>query len=540
MSAMPSTTRLGTPRQRSGAPDAAAAPTTPPGADRRRSAMSAAVLGLALLLGAATDWLLAPGPIGAGFTLAALALLGVTGAFGARVGRVGPEAGALLGIGAAFACLLSWRASPALAALNLLSLGVALALLAAVMVGRGRRGVRHAWFRDYGAALACAAGAAVGGAAVAGIDAARWRSARGGRSRVDPALAVRAVLVTAPLLLLFGALLTAADPVFERIVGDVFRVDASDSIQRVLATLGFAWPAAGFLYLALLDRTGAARLPRIGGWRARGAGVPEVMVALGALDVLFLAFVVVQLRYLFGGGGAMGVVGLTHAEYARRGFFELVWVTALVLPVLLIARNVVGRAAPRVQRRYRMLGGAMLVLVLMIVASAMYRMRMYQAEYGLTELRLYASAFMGWIVGVLGLCALTVLQGRRRGLAFGALSSGWAAVFALNVANPDALIVRTNAARLDAGREFDAAYASRLSDDAAPALAGAFPRLTANARCITAARLAQPAGTAGWRHWKLTQWRAAPATRRAFRAVAATAACRSILQPPIGDPAQRR
>jgi hypothetical protein len=54
---------------------------------------------------------------------------------------------------------------------------------------------------------------------------------------------------------------------------------------------------------------------------------------LGLLDLLFLTFVVIQVRYLFGGAGRVAATaGLTHTEYARRGFFELVTVTALALP----------------------------------------------------------------------------------------------------------------------------------------------------------------------------------------------------------------
>ncbi len=54
------------------------------------------------------------------------------------------------------------------------------------------------------------------------------------------------------------------------------------------------------------------------------------------MNLLFLAFVLVQLRFLFGGSGLEEQrVGLTYAEYARHGFFELVVVAVLVLPLIL-------------------------------------------------------------------------------------------------------------------------------------------------------------------------------------------------------------
>ena len=65
-------------------------------------------------------------------------------------------------------------------------------------------------------------------------------------------------------------------------------------------------------------------------------GTVEVGVILGLINLLFLSFVIFQLPYLFGG---MELVQNTPdfklAEYARRGFGELVAVAALVLPMLL-------------------------------------------------------------------------------------------------------------------------------------------------------------------------------------------------------------
>jgi hypothetical protein len=63
-----------------------------------------------------------------------------------------------------------------------------------------------------------------------------------------------------------------------------------------------------------------------------------VSVALWILNLLFLGFMAVQLRYLFGGADLVEVTaGLGYAEYARRGFFELVATAALVVPILLVA-----------------------------------------------------------------------------------------------------------------------------------------------------------------------------------------------------------
>ena len=123
------------------------------------------------------------------------------------------------------------------------------------------------------------------------------------------------------------------------------RVDEAESLAdaascarslRLFLVCFFAWITAGVLWAGLMARIPQNLvLPRP---RVVSLGIVEVGVVLGLLDLLFLTFVVIQVRYLFGGAGHVAATaGLTYAEYARHGFFELVTVTALALPLLLLA-----------------------------------------------------------------------------------------------------------------------------------------------------------------------------------------------------------
>src|SRR5688572_31077318 len=87
---------------------------------------------------------------------------------------------------------------------------------------------------------------------------------------------------------------------------------------------------------------------------------------------------------------------LGYAEYARRGFFELVTVAALVLPLLLLAHWLLRHRPARQQRAFNLLAGLLVVQLFVIVASALLRMSLYRQIYGETELRLYTTAFMLW------------------------------------------------------------------------------------------------------------------------------------------------
>ncbi|HEX8177992.1 MAG TPA: DUF4173 domain-containing protein [Pyrinomonadaceae bacterium] len=269
-------------------------------------------------------------------------------------------------------------------------------------------------------------------------------------------------------------------------------------------------------------------------------GAVEVGVVLGLLNALFLAFVCVQVRYLFGGGAwVVATSGLTYAEYARRGFFELCWATALALPLLLALHWLLRADDKLAGRLFRVLALAQLALLFVVIASAITRMRLYQSEYGLTELRLYTTAFMGWLALVFVWFAATVLRGARARFACAALVAAGFVIAALHIVNPDATIVRTNVAQARRGHAFDAAYATTLSADATPALVQALPALAQTERCLAARELlAQWSAQrkTGWRSWSVARsdaWRAVTANEPALRAWAC--ALQVETQLPVAD-----
>ncbi len=240
-------------------------------------------------------------------------------------------------------------------------------------------------------------------------------------------------------------------------------------------------------------------------------GVVEVGVVLGLLNALFLSFVVVQLRYFFGGSEVvLSSADMTYAEYARRGFFELAWVAALVLPLLLGVHWMLRKENPAHERVFRVLSGGLLILLFVIMASAVGRMRLYQSEYGQTELRFYVTAFMGWLAVVFVWFALTVLRGERERFACGALVAAVAILGALHFVNPNAHIVRTNAALARERRVFDAPYATSLGADAIPALLDALPEMRPHERAQVASNLLVWAvsGDSDWRSWNWSRSRA--------------------------------
>lgn len=210
-------------------------------------------------------------------------------------------------------------------------------------------------------------------------------------------------------------------------------------------------------------------------------GTVETVIILGLVNVLFLSFVVMQVPYLFGG---MELVQNTPdfklADYARRGFSELVTVAALVLPMLLLSHWLLRKDSKRLEGIFRIFAGIQIALLFVIMASAFQRLILLTGElgYGWTTVRFYPMVVMTWLAVVFLWFGLTVLRGRRNNFAWGALWSAIILLGATNLMNPHDFIARKNIQLMQQGREFDAYYNAGLSDDALPTIVEAFNELS--------------------------------------------------------------
>lgn len=297
-------------------------------------------------------------------------------------------------------------------------------------------------------------------------------SARRQVPRLVPVL--RGALLAVPVLLLFAALLSSADAVFaeamRRVLSWPLEVTFLEVLGRGLFVAAGAFGALGLLAHAQRRRgmheAGEGEVVPVPG----RLGFTEALTLVGLVDLLFLGFASIQLAFLF--GAARLPAGLTFAEYARRGFFQLLEVSVLTLGLsLALARWTRLKGSSQV-RAFQVACSVMVGLVLVILASAMKRMALYESAYGYTQLRVYTHVFMGALAGVLAWRALT-LWWRPERFAIGAFVGALAFLGTLDVLNPEAFIARHNLERSLAGQTvLDASYiVGSLSEDAAPELA---------------------------------------------------------------------
>lgn len=421
----------------------------------------------------------------------------------------------LLVYGLVLAWSAAWRADPTLLALN----AVGLVLVAALLPLAARRdsspGLAGLTPAQVVQSVLGLVGRGAVGAAPTLLEALR-RQPEGDEARrgwLGPL--ARGTVLALPLLLLFGALLGSADPVFGDFLTSLVRLDPDRLASHLVGTMIATWLGAAFLRGALPDATAAVLRPLVPRWR--GLGAIEVGVTVGVVDLLFAAFVVFQLPYLFGGAAWVErTAGVTLAEYARRGFFELVALSALVLPSLLVLASQLDSGSRRATVAFRSLAGIQVALVLCIMGSAAHRMALYQQQFGLTSDRFFASAAMAGLAVTALWFSATILRGREAQFARGTLFSWGTWLLLLNLANPERVIVETNLRRYAAGRPFDAAYHSRLGPDAVPVLVAALPTLPPQEREQLQAELVKRLAadsTADWRGWSLARARARAAMK---------------------------
>ncbi len=346
---------------------------------------------------------------------------------------------------------------------------------------------------------------------------------------------LRGLVIALPLILIIGSLFSSADARFESLFGCVMQFFGPDMPEHILISFCVGWLATGLLVTISCVRK-HEDLENAPGLKI---GEIETRIVMLSLLALFLLFVVVQLPYLFGGRETIeSTPGLTLATYARRGFFELVSVTAITLVLLIILNSSTSNA-----KRFQPFAFALLTCLFIIMISAGQRLTLYMDSFGLTLARLAAAAFMTWLALCLIVFGTCLRTGNDSRLVPVAVYSAISLVFALSLANPVRLITNYN---IETARQNDTAldveYLLSLGVEVVPRLLEEYDALEFGQQCLLAGTwtdqfgLDEPetARLSDWRNWNLAYKRALESVeqhRDAFPILIDHAVSRRMLPP---------
>ena len=268
----------------------------------------------------------------------------------------------------------------------------------------------------------------------------------------------KGLAVLIPLLVIFMAIFAAADPVFKNYftgLEDWLKTWTTiEDISAQVVIIVFLFVAfVLFLAAAAYERYAhEAKIERALSF------VTESKIVLGGLTLLFAVFLVVQGSTMFGGSTAWAELDLTYAEYAREGFGQLIFASALVALVVLTLRDRHGAKSDAILTS---LHAIFIIETLLVLISAAMRLNLYIDAYGYTDDRLFAYWTIITVGILLVLLLANVLQREsqtvlmRRALVVLGLS---ALVFCYSM--PEATAAKWNLQRADVDKDEGASLSS--------------------------------------------------------------------------------
>ena len=278
---------------------------------------------------------------------------------------------------------------------------------------------------------------------------------------------LKGVLISIPLIIVFTLLFSSADPVFKEYVEKIIKIDWNfDLVFRIIVIIVMFYFLAAYLWYSNSKTTCTV---------SAGALTPkreldEIMTftVLILLNILFLAFIFFQLKYLFGGDSVIRNTSITYADYAHKGFLEF-WITVVLVSVIVVVSRY-----KLIEEKYKGLVGwaqvALLLQTIVIIASAGKRILVYEEAYGYTYLRILVGLFLIWMAVVFVLFIIAVLKKKDLGwLASQSLFTAGIFLVFVSTVSFDKYIAKANVDRhLINNKEIDTSYLRGLSTDIYP------------------------------------------------------------------------
>lgn len=283
------------------------------------------------------------------------------------------------------------------------------------------------------------------------------------KKRILPRVAL-GVLISIPILALIIWLLSSADIIFK----DLFvNIPVSRIVKHFFLILAITVYAISF-YWALLKAFDEKERPKYRkiNWK-RFLDTIVMITIISLLNVVFCVFSVIQFKYMFGGESYILPSAYTYAEYARRGFFELVAVAVINFLIIFLAVSFLKKENKKSNIAIKILLSLLVGFTFVMLASAFYRMLVYEEAYGFTYLRIFVQAFMV-LLFFLFIINIVFIWYERLPIIKAYFIATLAVYIILNFANLDVIIARNNIYRYNVTGQLDLEYLKDLSYDAIP------------------------------------------------------------------------
>lgn len=286
------------------------------------------------------------------------------------------------------------------------------------------------------------------------------------------------LLISIPLLLILVALLASADMVFNQMLSFIPQVfgdwvnsqlfiDVIIQVVLVCITGIYAW-----CYFYNISKEKNEEMKADGKYDTVKGDNPKIdqviiITVLVMINILYILFSIIQFSYLFGGGTGILPFNFTYAEYARRGFFELILVTIMNIGVIL---GSIYFAKKDSSISNNIIKGLLMLIsfaTFIMLYSSFFRMRLYEQNYGYTYLRIFVYFFLITETIMLAGTVWFIIK-QNFNIIKMYIITFIICYTALNYINIDKMIAKNNIDRYFATGKVDVVYLNTLSLDSIP------------------------------------------------------------------------
>lgn len=313
------------------------------------------------------------------------------------------------------------------------------------------------------------------------------------------------LLISAPCLLLISILLSSADEIFARHIKQIFTSSQSWLSPQSL----FRWAcglAAGFYLFGLAYLSHQPRAEIIVGPKLEYDDFIIINIVLFSIVAVYTVFAMIQFQYLFASGGTLPY-GLSYTHYARKGFFELLFLSGLNIFIILLVVHLTKEEVGVGAGLTKIFCCGLCLLTFILLVSSFYRMWLYNADSGLTRLRFLVFGFL--IFEAIGLVFTFIyILKPRFNIIVVYLAIGLCYYLLLNLIPMDPIIAKSQIDRYYATGQGDMRYALSLSSDAAPMISNLLtsgnPSLKTDAQRYFSRHIVKYDRVSGWQKYNLS------------------------------------
>ena len=321
------------------------------------------------------------------------------------------------------------------------------------------------------------------------------------------------VAISIPALMFLIIMLSRADMIFSRAVGDFFYrlfqiVHPSLVIRAVAAVF-----AGLYLFGILFGILAVKKAEKDKGKSAQKTGDCLILnIVLTSVLLVYTAFIIIQIRYLFAPPDSLPY-GLNFVEYARRGFFELLFLTGVNIVFILIAVALTKTQNGRGAKTTKVLCMYLCAVTVVLLVSSFYRMWLYGSDDGLTRMRLLVFGFLIFEAVGLIMTFFYIIKPKFNIISVYVLIA-LTYFLVLNLVPIDRVIAREQINRYFQTGRGGIDYVLTLSPDAAPQVARLLSSENARTRAgaenfFLTIEESRPYWRQSWRQWNLSTDRAA-------------------------------